>query len=125
MKFEDGHTVGIDLGTSYSAIARLDDDGEPVILENSQGRPITPSILILGDDGRVVVGPSPELVAEEAPERVVLGIKRHMGDSKFELYHEGRRLTPELISSMILTKLRQDAEQHIKPIRNAVITVPY
>ena len=125
MKFEDGHTVGIDLGTSYSAIARLDDDGEPVILENSQGRPITPSILILGEGGRVIVGPSPELVAEEAPERVVLGIKRQMGDNKFELYHEGRRLTPELISSMILTKLRQDAEEHIKPIRNAVITVPY
>ena len=125
MKFEDGHTVGIDLGTSYSSIARLDDDGEPVILENSQGRPITPSILILGDDGRVVVGPSPELVAEEDPERVVLGIKRHMGDTKFELYHERRRLTPELISSMILTKLRQDAEEHLKPIRNAVITVPY
>ena len=82
MKFEDGHTVGIDLGTSYSSIARLDDDGEPVILENSQGRPITPSILILGDDGRVVVGPSPELVAEESPERVVLGIKRHMGNSR-------------------------------------------
>jgi molecular chaperone DnaK len=125
MNFEDGHTVGIDLGTSYSAIARLDDEGEPLILENSQGRPITPSILILGDDGRVVVGPSPELVAEEAPERVVLGIKRHMGDTNFELFHEGRRLTPELISSMILTKLRQDAEEHAKPIRNAVITAPY
>jgi len=125
MKFEDGYAVGIDLGTSYSSIAHLDDDGEPVILENSQGRLITPSILILGDDGRVVVGPSPELVAEEASERVVLGIKRHMGDNKFELHHEGRRLTPELISSMILTKLRQDAEEQIKPIRNAVITVPY
>lgn len=125
MKFEDGHTVGIDLGTSYSAIARLDDDGVPVILENSQGRPITPSILILGDDGRVLVGPSPEQIAEEEPERVVLGIKRHMGDSKFELYHEDRRLTPELISSMILTKLRQDAEEQVRPIRNAVITVPY
>ena len=125
MKFEDGHTVGIDLGTSYSAIARLDDDGDPVVLENSQGRPITPSILILGDDGRVVVGPSPEQVTEAAPDRVVLGIKRHMGDKTFELFHEGRRLTPELISSMILTKLRQDAETQIKPIRNAVITVPY
>ena len=125
MKFEDGYTVGIDLGTSYSSIAHLDDDGEPVILENSQGRLITPSILLLGDDGRVVVGPSPELVAEEVSERVVLGIKRHMGDNNFELHHEGRRLTPELISSMILTKLRQDAEEQLKPIRNAVITVPY
>lgn len=125
MKFEDGYTVGIDLGTSYSSIARLDDDGEPLILENSQGRPITPSIVILGDDGKVIVGPSPEQVSEESADRVLLGIKRHMGDRSFERHHEGRRLTPELISSMILTKLRQDAESHVKPIRNAVITVPY
>lgn len=125
MKFEEGFTVGIDLGTSYSAIARLDDEGDPVMLENASGRPITPSIVILGEEGRVLVGASPERIAEEAPDRVISGIKREMGNPAFEREHEGRRLTPELISSMILTKLRQDAEAHIKPIRNAVITVPY
>lgn len=125
MKFEEGFTVGIDLGTSYSAIARLDDQGDPVMLENAAGRPITPSIVILGDEGRVLVGASPERIAEEMPDRVISGIKREMGNQAYEREHEGRRLTPELISSMILTKLRQDAEQHIDSIRNAVITVPY
>ena len=125
MKFEEGFTVGIDLGTSYSSIARLDDEGDPLILENASGRPITPSIVILGEEGRVLVGASPERIAVESVDRVITGIKREMGNPAFEREHEGRRLTPELISSMILTKLRQDAEAHIKPIRNAVITVPY
>jgi molecular chaperone DnaK len=125
MKFVEGKTVGIDLGTSYSAIAMLDEDGEATILENAQGRLITPSIVILGDEGLVLVGPSQERVAEEPPDSVISAIKRQMGDEKFELYHEKRRLTPELISSMILTKLRQDAEQHVKPVTNAVITVPH
>ncbi|MFP6763794.1 MAG: Hsp70 family protein, partial [Planctomycetaceae bacterium] len=125
MEFEEGGTVGIDLGTSYSAVARLDEEGAATILENSQGRLVTPSVLILADEGHVIVGPSPERVAEEEPARVVSSIKRHMGDQNFELYHGERRLTPELISSLILTKLKQDAERQIKPIRNAVITVPH
>jgi molecular chaperone DnaK len=125
MKFVEGNTVGIDLGTSYSAIARLDEDGEATILENAQGRLVTPSIVILADDGLVLVGPSQERVAEEQPDRVITAIKRKMGDANFELYHEKRRLTPELISSMILTKLRQDAEKHVKPVTNAVIAVPH
>ena len=125
IKFRDGYTVGIDLGTSYSAIARLDDDGSPVILENAQGQPVTPSLLILGDEGRVIVGPPPEVIAGEHPDQVIIGIKRQMGNDTFEHYHETRRLTPELISSMILTKLKQDAEQHVQPITNAVITVPH
>ena len=125
MNFVEGKTVGIDLGTSYSAIARLDEEGAATILENGQGRLITPSIVILGEEGRVIVGPSQERVAEEEPDRVISAIKREMGNPSFELFHEGRRLTPELISSMILTKLRQDAEEHTKPVTNAVITVPY
>lgn len=125
MDFVEGKTVGIDLGTSYSAIARLDEEGAATILENGQGRLITPSIVILGEEGKVIVGPSQERVAEEEPDRVISAIKREMGNPSFELFHEGRRLTPELISSMILTKLRQDAEEHTKPVTNAVITVPY
>jgi len=125
MNFVEGKTVGIDLGTSYSAIARLDEEGAAMILENGQGRLITPSIVILGEEGRVIVGPSQERAAEEEPDRVISAIKREMGNPSFELFHEGRRLTPELISSMILTKLRQDAEEHTKPVTNAVITVPY
>ena len=111
MEFAEGGTVGIDLGTSYSAVARLDGEGAALILENSQGRLVTPSVVILADEGHVIVGPSPERVAEEDPARVVSSIKRKMGDSSFELYHGERRLTPELISSLILTKLKQDAKR--------------
>ncbi|MHC4875082.1 MAG: Hsp70 family protein [Planctomycetota bacterium] len=125
MKFLDGHTVGIDLGTSYSAIAHLDQQGNPAFLANANDSPITPSIVVLGDEGRVVVGPTPEVIAREDANRVVVGIKRDVGNPDYERYHEGRRLTPELISSMILMKLRKDAEKHIRPIANAVITVPY
>jgi len=125
MKFEDGQAVGIDLGTSYSAIAHLDEQGVPVVLENRHGQIITPSVLILGDGGQVQVGPTPEEMTEAAPERVITGIKRHIGETGFSLQHEGRRLTPELISAMILTRLKQDAEKTLETARNAVITVPY
>jgi molecular chaperone DnaK len=125
MKFEEGYTVGIDLGTSYSAIARLGDDGVPQMFENSLGRPITPSVILLGGDGRVVIGPPLDRVASELPDRVVVGIKREMGNRDFVKMHDGRRLTPELLSSMILTRLRQDAEKKLAPVTNAVITVPY
>lgn len=125
MKFEPGHTVGIDLGTSYSAIAMLEAEGVPVCLENAAGQLVTPSVVILGDGGQVTVGPAPDRIAEAPAGRVLIGIKRHMGDTSFALTHEGRRLTPELVSAMILTRLKQDAERIVKPVRNAVITVPY
>lgn len=124
MKFLEGNTVGIDLGTSYSSISMLDPDGNAMVVENSQGRPITPSVILLGDDGKVMIGPNPEVVASYPPDRVVTAIKREMG-TNFALQHEGRKLTPELLSSMILTKLKQEAEKRIGPIANAVITVPY
>ncbi len=68
MKFLEGHTVGIDLGTTYSAIAMLDHDGNPVVLNNTDGRPITPSVVLLDED-RVVVGPSFERIAVAIPSR--------------------------------------------------------
>lgn len=124
MKFVEGHTVGIDLGTSYSSLSLLDTDGNATVVENAQGRPITPSVILLGDGGKVMIGPNPETVAEYPPDRVISAIKREMG-SPFSVVHEGRKLTPELLSSMILTKLKQDAEKRIGTIGNAVITVPY
>lgn len=125
MKFQPGHTVGIDLGTSYSSIATLDTAGQPVVIENSLGRPITPSIVLLEGGGNVLVGPNAQKVADAPSASVVIGIKREMGNSAFFITHEGRKLTPELLSSMILTKLKQDAEKTLGPIGNAVITVPY
>lgn len=124
-KFAEGQTVGIDLGTSYSAISRLGEDGNPEVINNSYDSPITASIVVLGDDGKILVGPPLDVLAQQDPKRVVVAIKREMGNPRFALHYQERRMTPELISSLILTKLKTDAEKRIGPIGNAVITVPY
>lgn len=124
MKFLDGQTVGIDLGTTYSAIAQLASDGKPVSLLNSDGRNITPSVVLLADD-QVVVGPSFERVSQEPPERIVEAVKRQMGNKDFFVVYKNKKLSSEFISALILKKLKQDAERAIGPIANAVITVPY
>lgn len=120
-----GNTVGIDLGTTFSAIAQLDANGDAVSISNADGRPITPSVVLLGDDGKVIVGPSPERMSIEDPKNIVEAIKRQMGNKDFFVVYQGKKLTPEFISALILKKLKQDAELKIGPVVNAVITVPY
>ncbi len=83
--FVEGQTVGIDLGTTYSSIAQLDDDGNPRLIKNVDGRDITPSVVLLGDGDRVVVGPSFARIAEETPDRIVEAIKREMGNKDFHV----------------------------------------
>ncbi len=125
MAIEEGQTVGIDLGTTYSTIAQLDANGNPVSVPNADGRVITPSVVILGEDGKVIVGPSYERMALENPRNIVEAIKRQMGNKDFSIVYQGKKLTPEFISALILKKLKQDAEKTMGPISNAVITVPY
>lgn len=124
MKFLEGNTVGIDLGTTYSAIAQIDKDGNPVVLNNADGRPITPSVVLLDDD-RVVVGPSFERISVADPSSIIEAIKREMGNKNYYVVYQNKKLTPEFISALILKKMKQDAEKIIGPITNAVITVPY
>lgn len=125
LKLLDGQTVGIDLGTTFSTIAQLDDDGMPRCLENADERVITPSVVLLAEDGKVVVGPSNERIAVEDPNNVIEAIKRELGNPDFYIVYQNKKLTPEFVSALILKKLRQDAEKHIGPIANAVVTVPY
>jgi molecular chaperone DnaK len=125
MKLLDGHTIGIDLGTTYSALAQLNADGTPISIPNADGKTTTPSIVLLGDSGHVIVGPSPERVSVEPPENIVEAIKRQMGNKTWFKEYQGKKLTPEFISALILKKLKQDSELVIGPIANAVITVPY
>lgn len=125
MKILEGQTVGIDLGTTYSAIAQLDAEGNPVSIENADGKTITPSVVLLGEDGKVIVGPSFERMSIEDPKNIVEAIKRQMGNKDFYIVYQGKKLTPEFISALILKKLKQDAEKSVGPIANAVITVPY
>ncbi|MFP6762392.1 MAG: Hsp70 family protein, partial [Planctomycetaceae bacterium] len=125
MKLLEGKTVGIDLGTTFSTIAQIDDEGMPTCLENADAKVITPSVVLMADDGKVVVGPSNERIAVEDPSNVVEAIKREMGNADFYIVYQNKKLTPEFISALILKKMKQDAAKHIGAVANAVITVPY
>jgi molecular chaperone DnaK len=125
MQILEGQTVGIDLGTTYSAIAQLDAQGNPISLPNADGKTITPSVVILGEDRKIIVGPSFERMSIENPRNIVEAIKRQMGNKDFFIEYQGNKFTPEMVSALILKKLKQDAEKVVGPIVNAVITVPY
>jgi molecular chaperone DnaK len=118
-----GKLVGIDLGTTFSAIATLDDRGQAVTLPNRDGDMLTPSAVLLTEDG-AVVGQAARDVALEQPDRVATLIKRRMGHAAYGRPVAGREFRPETLSAIILRKLVQDAERRIGPVRKAVITVP-
>ena len=125
MKFLPGKTVGIDLGTTFSAIAFLNDEGKPVTIPNREGGLITPSVVWLGDPRKVIVGPKAYMAAPDHPDQVIQGIKREMGNETFRFGYGEVTVGPEAISAMILRKLKIDAELFLgAPVANAVITVP-
>src|SRR5262249_44233243 len=115
--------VGIDLGTTFSAIATLDDHGNAVTLPNREGEMLTPSAVLI-EDGGAVVGQAARDVALEQPDKVATLIKRRMGHSTLGHLVAGREFRPETLSAIILRKLVQDAELRIGPVSKAVITVP-
>lgn len=118
-----GHVIGIDLGTTYSAMAYINADSKSEIIPNSEGERITPSVVLFEDDN-IVVGSYAKSVAVSEAERVVQFIKRRMG-SDYRIYQNGRDYTPEDISALILKKLKQDAESFLNTtIRDVVVTVP-
>jgi molecular chaperone DnaK len=116
--------VGIDLGTTFSAIAYVNKHGVPEILHNAEGDRITPSV-VLFDNDEVIVGNYAKQAAVAYPEQVVEFVKRHMGDDDFVFEYNGESWTPERLSSFILAKLKHDAEHRLgHPVTEAVITVP-
>jgi len=116
--------IGIDLGTTFSAIAHIDEHGKPETILNTDNRPITASVVLFEGEDNIVVGQLAKDNAVSSPENVVMLVKREMGkDIKFE--PAGKEFTPEEISAMILKKLKQDAEERFgHEINDAVITVP-
>ena len=125
MQFREGNTVGIDLGTTFSTLAQVNDEGEPIPIPNEDDEIETASLILLAESGHVIVGPNRMRAAIEKPENVVERIKRHMGATEFKRTFDGHEITPEFISALILKKLKQDCEHKIGRIGNAVITVPY
>ncbi len=116
--------VGIDLGTTYCAIATLDERGQPATLPNRDGEMLTPSAILLMDDALAVVGQAALDYAQESPDRVAMLVKRRMGLDDFGRAVAGVHFRPETLSAIILRKLVQDAEHRLGPISKAVITVP-
>ncbi len=117
-----GATIGIDLGTTFSAMAVLE-GGKPTIISNAEGARTTPSVVHV-KDGEVIVGQVARNQAIVDPKHTIRSIKRKMGtNEKVEV--DGKSYTPEEISAMVLQKIKKDAEGYLgQPVKNAVITVP-
>lgn len=123
MSVQPDRIVGIDLGTTNSEIAYIQ-DGQPVVISDESGDPLLPSVVGLSDDGRLLVGHAAHNRWMLAPERTIKSIKRQMGtDTTVEL--GDHVYTPQEISAIILRTLKERAMQYLDgEITKAVITVP-
>lgn len=115
--------VGIDLGTTYSCIAWLNEHGHPVTIPNQEGELSTPSVVFF-DDNDAIVGTEALRNAIAHPDRVVQNAKRHMGNPDKFWIVDGSQCSPEQVSSLILRKLIAAAQVQIGEITEAVVTVP-
>ncbi|MFC6735083.1 molecular chaperone DnaK, partial [Halolamina salina] len=116
--------LGIDLGTTNSAMAVME-GGDPEIIVNSEGDRTTPSVVAFSDDGERLVGKPAKNQAIQNPDDTIASIKRHMGEEEYTVEADGEEYTPEQISAMILQKLKRDAEEYLgDEVEKAVITVP-
>jgi molecular chaperone DnaK len=117
--------IGIDLGTTFSAVAHMDANGRPEIIANPDGARTTPSVVYFEPGGPPIVGMAARNVALSDPERTVSCIKREMGNPSYRFNLDGKELLPEAISAVILRQLKSDAEGRLgTPVERAVISVP-
>ncbi len=116
---------GIDLGTTYSCIAYVDEHGRPVVVPNSENALTTPSVVYFESASNIVVGEVAKDVAKVDPGLVVESVKRHMGDPLWAREYHGRTYRPQDVSALILRKVVGDAEQVLgRTIEDVVITCP-
>ncbi len=115
--------IGIDLGTTNSCVAVME-GGKPVVIPNAEGSRTTPSVVAFTKDGERLVGQVAKRQAVTNPERTVISIKRQMGTSH-KINIDGKEYTPQDISAMILTRMKESAEAYLgETVTQAVITVP-
>ena len=118
-----GKIIGIDLGTTNSCVA-VYEGGEPVVIPNPEGSRTTPSVVAFSKTGERMVGQVAKRQAITNPDKTISSIKRHMG-TDYKVSIDGKSLTPQEISAMILQKLKADAEAYLgTTVTEAVITVP-
>ncbi len=124
MSDKSSKIFGIDLGTTYSSIAYVDDYGKAVVINNSDNIPVTPSVVFFdGDD--IVVGEVAKESSKLYPSEVVSFIKRAMGEADYFFEYDSKTYRAEEISSYIIKKVVQDAENTVgEKISDLVITCP-
>lgn len=118
-----GKVIGIDLGTTNSCVAVME-GGEPVVIPNSEGGRTTPSVVSFQANGERLIGQVAKRQAITNPDKTIISIKRHMG-TDYKVSIDDKKYSPQEISSMILQKIKADAEAYLgEPVTQAVITVP-
>jgi molecular chaperone DnaK len=115
--------VGIDLGTTFSAVASVNESGHTVMIRNTEGDLLTPSVVLFSDQ-EVAVGKEARSATTVHPELVAEWVKRDMGLPYYTRSIHGQRLPPEVIQACILRKLKQDVVQSLGRLDRVVITVP-
>lgn len=120
-----GKYIGIDLGTTFSCMAYIDDNGQPVVIPNGEGKNTTPST-VLFDGNTTIVGEEAKNQSIIDPANFEQFVKRHMGERDYHFSAEnGEKYSPEAISAIILSKMKADAEEFLgETVDGAVITVP-
>jgi len=117
-------SVGIDLGTTNSVVAAIDETGTPVVITLAEGSRLCPSVVGFSKTGERLIGQLAKRQAVTNPDRTISSIKRQMG-TRYRVGIDGTEYSPEEISAMILVKLRSDAEAFLGDVvTEAVITVP-
>ena len=117
------HAVGIDLGTTYSCIAHLNEHGEPITIPNQEGELSTPSVVMF-EDGNAIVGTEALRHAIAHPEKVIQNSKRYVGSSQHVWQIDGVNYSPVDVATLILRKLLDAAADRLGTVEHAVITVP-
>ncbi len=124
--------LGVDLGTTYSCVAHLDETGRPAVLLNGESEATTPSVVYFEEAGAIVVGRQARNELRLHPDRVVQHIKRRMGEPDFHVELDGRAYYPQQVSAKILefvvsealTTLGADRAEEGEPLADVVVTVP-
>ena len=122
--------VGIDLGTTRSLIAYIDGMGRPAVIPNAESEILTPSVILIKEENgeiKATVGRTAKMALVAKPEDVVRVVKRQMSNPDyFFADSRGTEWRPETLSSLILKKLKKDAQSKLgEEVTHAVITVPY
>lgn len=119
-----GKKIGIDLGTTYSCISYVDEDGNVKIIDNSEGEQTTPSVVFFSGD-EVIVGSTARQEGGLQPENIVERVKNYMGDPSYTVNVDGNDYSPAAVSKFILEKLARDAKDYLgEEIEGVIVTCP-